>query len=376
MSARPDQCVLRDEAPVIILAGGTGGHIFPGLAVAAALQARGVPVRWLGANGGMETRLVPQHDIAIDTIAVKGLRGKGGLALLAAPLRVLRAVRAAARVFKQQAPCAVVSFGGYAAGPGGIAARLRGTPLIVHEQNRAPGMTNRVLARFARRVLTGFPQTFKGIVETHVGNPVRAEISALSPPAERFAGHSGALRLLVLGGSQGARALNDAVPRALATMAGSVEVRHQCGEKLREEAERAYATAGVPASVEPFIADMAQAYAWADLVVCRAGALTLAELCASGVGSVLVPFPQAVDDHQTRNAEYLVERGAAVLLPQGESLADELRVALAELAVDPTRRLRMAEAARALATPDAAARVAQAVLEACRPPAGGSKEAA
>jgi UDP-N-acetylglucosamine--N-acetylmuramyl-(pentapeptide) pyrophosphoryl-undecaprenol N-acetylglucosamine transferase len=350
--------------PVMILAGGTGGHIFPGLAVAAALRARGVPVSWLGADGGMETRLVPQQGIAIDTIAVKGLRGKGVMALLGAPLRVLQAIRAASRVMRARQPLAVISFGGYAAGPGGIAAKLHGVPLIVHEQNRAPGMTNRVLARFARSVLTGFPQTFKGIDEDVVGNPVRESIAALPMPAQRFAARNGALRLLVLGGSQGARALNDAVPRALATLNGSVQVRHQCGEKLRGDAERAYARAGVAATVEPFIADMADAYANADLVVCRAGALTLAELCAAGVGSVLVPFPQAVDDHQTRNAEYLVERGAALLLPQGDALAEELRVILAALAADPARRLAMAEAARALARPDAAERVADAVLAA------------
>ena len=350
--------------PVMILAGGTGGHIFPGLAVAAALRARGVPVSWLGADGGMETRLVPQHGIAIDTIAVKGLRGKGAMALLGAPVRVLRAIRAASRVMRARQPLAVISFGGYAAGPGGIAAKLHGVPLIVHEQNRAPGMTNRVLARFARRVLTGFPQTFRGIDEDVVGNPVRDAIAALPMPAQRFAARNGALRLLVLGGSQGARALNDALPRALATLNGSVEVRHQCGEKLRGDAERAYARAGVAATGEPFIADMAAAYANADLVVCRAGALTLAELCAAGVGSVLVPFPQAVDDHQTRNAEYLVERGAALLLPQGERLAEELRATLAALAADPPRRLAMAEAARALARPDAAERVADAVLAA------------
>jgi UDP-N-acetylglucosamine--N-acetylmuramyl-(pentapeptide) pyrophosphoryl-undecaprenol N-acetylglucosamine transferase len=351
--------------PVLILAGGTGGHIFPGLSVAAALQARGVPVAWLGADGGMETRLVPAHGVAIDTIPVKGLRGKGLATLLAAPLRILAAVRAAMRVMRLRRPRAVVSFGGYAAGPGGLAARLLGIPLLVHEQNRAPGLTNRVLARLARRVLTGFPQTFRGNVgEALVGNPVRAEIARLAPPAERLATHGGAMRLLVLGGSQGARALNDAVPRALASLNGSVQVRHQCGEKLREEAERAYAQAGVAARVEPFIADMAAAYAGADLVVCRAGALTLAELCAAGVGGVLVPFPQAVDDHQTRNAEYLVEHGAAVLLKQGGALADELRATLSALGADPARRLAMAEAARSLARPDAAERVADAVLAA------------
>ena len=275
------------DAPVMILAGGTGGHIFPGLAVAAALQARGVPVVWLGADGGMETRLVPPRGIAIDTIAVKGLRGKGVAALLGAPFRVLAAVRAASRILDSRAPRAVVSFGGYAAGPGGIAARLRRTPLIVHEQNRAPGMTNRVLARFAQRVLTGFPQTFRRGNEEVVGNPVRGEIAMLPEPAQRLVQHNGALRLLVLGGSQGARALNAAMPKALAGLRGAIEVRHQCGEKLREEAEHAYADARIAASVEPFIADMAAAYAWADLVVCRAGALTLAELCAAGVGSLL-----------------------------------------------------------------------------------------
>lgn len=352
-------------APVMILAGGTGGHIFPGLAVAAALRARGVDVVWLGADGGMETRLVPEHGIAIDTIAVKGLRGKGIAALLGAPLRVLSAIRAAMQVLQQRAPRAVVSFGGYAAGPGGIAAKLRGTPLIVHEQNRAPGLTNRVLARFARRVLTGFPQTFKGRNEELVGNPVRAEIAAIAPPAQRFGQRNGALRLLVLGGSQGARALNAAVPQALRGLRGHMlDVRHQCGEKLRAGAERDYASTGIAASVEPFIADMAAAYAWADLVVCRAGALTLAEVCAAGVGSVLVPFPQAVDDHQTKNAEYLVERGAALLLPQDDQLVDSLRAVLGALADDPVRRLAMAEAARGLARPDAAERVADIVLEA------------
>jgi UDP-N-acetylglucosamine--N-acetylmuramyl-(pentapeptide) pyrophosphoryl-undecaprenol N-acetylglucosamine transferase len=354
-----------NSAPVMILAGGTGGHIFPGLAVAAALRARGVDVVWLGADGGMETRLVPQHGIEIDTIAVKGLRGKGVVTLLGAPLRVLGAIREASRVLKQRAPRAVVSFGGYAAGPGGIAAKLHGMPLIVHEQNRAPGLTNRVLARFARRVLTGFPQTFKGRDEEPVGNPVRTEISAIAPPAQRFGQRNGALRLLVLGGSQGARALNSAVPRALRELRGHMlDVRHQCGEKLRADAERDYANAGIAASVEPFIADMAAAYAWADLVVCRAGALTLAEVCAAGVGSVLVPFPQAVDDHQTKNAEYLVERGAALLLPQDDQLADNLRGVIGALAGDPARRLAMAEAARGLARPHAAERVADIVLAA------------
>ena len=350
-------------APVMMMAGGTGGHIFPALAVAKVLRARGVPVVWLGADGAMETRLVPQHGIELDTLAITGLRGKGTLALLGAPVRVLRAIRAAGFVLRRRAPRAVVSFGGFASGPGGVAARLMGLPLLVHEQNRAAGFTNRVLVRVARRVMTGFPGAFPGREEA-VGNPVREEIAAIASPASRLAGREGPLRLLVLGGSQGARALNMAVPRALAALpAGSIDVRHQCGEKLRDEAARAYLDAGVAASVEAFITDMAAAYAWADLVVCRSGASTLAELCAVGVGSVLVPFPQAVDDHQTRNAEYLVERGAAVLLKQNDDLADALATTLRRLSGDNAARLAMAEAARTLAKPDAADRIADIILE-------------
>lgn len=350
-------------APVMIFAGGTGGHIFPGLAVAAALRARDVPVVWLGADGGMETRLVPQHGIAIETIAISGLRGKGAGTLLRAPLRVLSAIRAAARVLRKHRPRAVISFGGFAAGPGGIAAALAGIPLLVHEQNRAPGMTNRVLVRFARRVLTGFPDAFPGR-ETVVGNPVRSVISDIATPRERFAGRAGALHVLVLGGSQGARALNDAMPQALSRLQDKeIEVRHQCGEKMRQDAVRAYAAAGVDASVEPFIADMAAAYAWADIVVCRAGALTLAEVCAAGVASVLIPLPTAVDDHQTKNGLYLVERDAAVLLKQDATLAERLATTLGELAGDPAKRLAMADAARSLAMPDAADRVVDAVLQ-------------
>jgi len=352
------------QRPVMIMAGGTGGHIFPGLAVAKVLRERGVPVTWLGADGAMETRLVPQHDIPIDTLAIGGLRGKGKLALIGAPLRLLRAIRAAGFLIRDRQPRAVIAFGGFASGPGGIAARLHGLPLLVHEQNRAPGMTNRVLSRFARRVLAGFPGSFAQREEA-VGNPVRAEIAAITPPGLRLANRQGPLRLLVLGGSQGARVLNNAVPKALAALGAGmpVQVRHQSGEKLHAEALQAYADAGVQASVEPFIADMAEAFAWADLVVCRSGASTLAELCAVGVGSVLVPFAAAVDDHQTRNAEYLVERGAAVLLKQDETLATQLEGVLRDLSENSARRMQMANAARALAKVDAAERIADIILE-------------
>lgn len=355
------------DAPVMILAGGTGGHIFPGLALAAVLRARKIPVVWLGAEGGMETRLVPQHGIDIETLAISGVRGKGLGTLLRAPMRVLSAIRNARGLLRKHQPRAVISFGGFAAGPGGIASVLAGIPLLVHEQNRAPGMTNRVLSRFARRVLTGFPDAFPG-KETVVGNPVREVIAQVPSPSERFAGRGDDdMRVLVLGGSQGARALNAAMPAALRQLEGAgVIVRHQCGERMREEAEKAYADAGVVASVEPFIADMAAAYAWADVVVCRAGALTLAELCSAGVGSVLVPLPTAVDDHQTKNAQYLAQRRAAILLRQDGELASKLAMELRNFVLDPAKRLFMAEAARSLAKNDAADRVADAVLQEAR----------
>lgn len=352
-------------APVAILAGGTGGHIFPGLAVARTLRDRGVPVIWLGARGRMETRLVPAQGFALETIDISAVRGQGVLNTLFAPLRVARAVWQARAVLRRHRPRAVISFGGFAAGPAGLAARLAGLPLLVHEQNRVPGLTNRVLARLARRVLQGFPDSFAAALRpATVGNPVRPEIASLPPPVVRFAAHDAPARLLVLGGSQGARALNEGVPRVLATFdpASRPQVRHQCGEQMVERATQAYAQAGIDARLEPFIADMAEAYAWADLVVCRAGALTLAELCAAGVGSVLVPFPRAADDHQTRNAEFLVSHGAAVVVAEGDGFETRLAEALRLRLSDPALRLRMAEAARLQARPDAADRVVDAVL--------------
>ncbi|MEO5596184.1 MAG: undecaprenyldiphospho-muramoylpentapeptide beta-N-acetylglucosaminyltransferase [Lysobacteraceae bacterium] len=347
----------------MILAGGTGGHIFPGIAVADALRGLQVPVVWMGAAGGMETRLVPPRGIPIETLRIGGLRGKGALTLVSAPFRLLRALSEAVSIVRRHRPRAVLSMGGFAAGPGGIAAWLLRRPLLVHEANRAPGFTNRVLAKFARRVLCGFPASFRNGVGETVGNPVRAEVAALPIPSERFAGRGGALRLLVLGGSQGARALNTGVPQALAQLGLAVDVRHQTGANLFDEAERAYSEAGISARIQPFIQDMAEAYGWADLVVCRAGALTLAELCAAGVGALLVPFPHAVDDHQTRNAEFLVERHAARLLPQSDDLPVRIAVALREFGTDRTQLLAMAEAARACALPGAANTVAAICIE-------------
>lgn len=352
--------------PVMIMAGGTGGHIFPGLEIAAVLRERAVPVIWLGAEGGLEGRLVPPAGIPLDTVQIGGLRGKGARTLLLAPFRLLRAVLQAMRILRRHRPRSVLSLGGFAAGPGGLAAWLLRRPLLVHEQNRVPGLTNRMLARLARRVMCGFPDAFPPGLRVDVpGNPVRAAIAGLPVPAQRWADRTGPLRVLVLGGSQGARSLNQVLPGVLAALGVSLQIRHQCGSRMLDDARQAYQRAGIDASVEPFIEDMAAAYGWADLAICRAGALTLAELAAAGLGSVLVPYPHAVDDHQTRNAEYLVSAGAARLVPEGEGLDARLREALVALG-DRDGLLRMAESARAQAHGDAARRVAEACLQEAR----------
>lgn len=347
--------------PVLIMAGGTGGHVFPGLAVAEELRRRQIPVVWLGSSGGMEARLVPERGWSFEGIRVAGLRGKGLKALLSAPLRLLQSLGEAIRVLRRHRPAATVSFGGYAAGPGGLASWLLRSPLLVHEQNSVAGLTNRVLALLARRRLVVFPDALAGGIR--VGNPVREEIAALPPPAERAA-LRGQGHLLVMGGSQGARALNTQVPAALALLAAEERPRvlHQCGERWLGDTRAAYAAAGVEAEIVPFIADMAEAYAGARAAVCRSGATTVCELAAAGLGSVLIPFPHAVDDHQTGNARWLVEQGAAELLPESAltpaALAEALRVALR-----PADALARAEAARRLAMPDAAARVAEQICE-------------
>ncbi|QEE25896.1 undecaprenyldiphospho-muramoylpentapeptide beta-N-acetylglucosaminyltransferase [Rhodanobacter glycinis] len=353
-----------DGRPVLIMAGGTGGHIFPGLAVADTLRARGVPVAWLGAAGGMETNVVPAHGIALHTVVVGGLRGKGWKTRLLAPLMLARALLASLAVLRKVKPRSVLSMGGYVAGPGGVAARLLGRPLLVHEQNCVAGYTNRKLAAHAKRVLAGFAEALPQA--EWVGNPVRETIAALPPPDERMADRHGAPRLLVLGGSLGARALNLAVPAALAKLplAARPEVLHQCGNRGLDEAREAYAKAGVVAQVVPFVEDMAATYGWADLAVCRAGALTIAELAAAGLGAVLVPFPHAVDDHQTRNAEALVAAGAAELIQERDLNIEQLAQRLAALLHDRAQLRAMAKAARTLAKPHAAATIADACLEA------------
>ena len=302
----------------LVMAGGTGGHIFPGLAVAEALRAKGWRVHWLGAPGSMESRLVPARGFALETIAFGGVRGKGRMTLLLLPLRLLRAFWQSLQVVRRVQPDVLVGLGGYITFPGGIMGKLMGRPLVLHEQNSVAGMANKLLATVANRVFTAFPNVFaKGRC---VGNPLRAEFLTQAEPQERFAGRSGPLRLLVVGGSLGARALNTVVPQALALIPAAQRpvVIHQSGEKQIDELRANYAASGVSAELTPFITDTAAAFAAADLVLCRAGASTVTELAAVGAAAVLVPFPSAVDDHQTFNARFLVDQGAGWLVPQGE----------------------------------------------------------
>lgn len=348
-------------ARVMVMAGGTGGHVFPALAVAEELRRRGCEVTWLGAPDSFEARLVPRYGFAMAWVDAFRLRGQGLASLLAAPFRMLRAMVQAGRAMRRSRPQVLLGMGGFVTGPGGLVARLLRLPLVIHEQNAIPGLTNRWLAGLATRVLQAFPGSFPAArrAET-VGNPVRSEIGALAEPGQRFERRTGPCRLLVLGGSLGAAALNERLPQTLAQLATEVRprVRHQAGRGKLEATRTAYDAASVEAEVSEFLDDMAGAYAWADLVVCRAGALTVSELAAAGVGSILVPFPFAVDDHQTRNAHYLSDAGAAVLIQQTELEAPRLAELLADLCVDRARLLAMAEAARHLAVPDAARRVA------------------
>ena len=355
------------RGPVLIMAGGTGGHVFPALALARALQERSYEVVWLGTQRGIESRLVPAAGIPVEWVSIGGLRGKGAATLLAAPFRLLRALWESLAVMRRRRPLVVVGLGGFVSGPGGLAAWLARRPLVIHEQNAVAGLTNRLLARLAGEVLVAFPGAFAAGRRTReIGNPVRREFFELPAPEQRYAGRSGALRLLVVGGSQGATRLNAVVPQALARLASRlpVEVRHQAGERWLAPAREAYAAARITAEVVPFIDDIAAAYAWADLVVCRAGALTISELAAAGVPAVLVPFPAAVDDHQTRNAGFLVAQGAAVLLPERELTPERLAEEIARLGGARAQLLQMACRARTLARPRATADLADATLAA------------
>lgn len=352
---------------LLVMAGGTGGHIFPGIAVAETLRAKGWRVVWMGNPDGMEARLVPARGYETAWVRFGALRGKGLVRKLLLPVNLLAGFWQALRGLRRVKPDVVLGMGGYITFPGGMMAALLGRPLALHEQNSVAGLSNRVLARVADKVLSGFPGVLDGA--EWVGNPVRAEIAAVAPPEARFAARSGPLKLLVVGGSLGAAVLNENVPLALARIPAAVrpQVLHQAGEKQIAALREAYAAAGVEGELRPFIEDMAGAYAEADLVICRAGALTVAELAAVGVASLLVPFPHAVDDHQTGNARFLAERGAAYLLPQRELDVARLTGILSTL--DRPRLLQMAIDARALAKPGASASVAAV----CERLAGGEK---
>lgn len=348
----------------LIMAGGTGGHIFPGLAVAQELRSRGWTVHWLGAPDSMEERLVPPQGFALERVAFSGVRGKGLMSLVGMPLRLLKALQQARAVLRKVRPDVVVGMGGYITVPGGLAARLAGVPIVLHEQNSVPGMANKLLARMAQRVFSAFPHAIAG--GQWVGNPLRAEFLQQPEPAERFAGRSGPLQLLVVGGSLGAKALNEVVPRALALMAPEARpvVTHQSGAKQIDALQANYAAAGVQASLTPFIDDAAKAYADADVIVCRAGASTVTELAAVGAAAVFVPFPAAVDDHQTANARFLVDAGAGWLVQQSvltpENLAQMLenmqRAGLVDMA-QKAKKMQKLEAAQAVA--DACVEVAR-----------------
>ena len=346
---------------ILIMAGGTGGHIYPGLAVADALRAQGWNVVWLGAPNSMEAELVPKHGYPVAWVNFTGVRGKGLLRLLTLPFTLLRALGQSAVAIFSYRPDVVLGMGGYITMPGGLMAAMLRRPLVIHEQNSIAGMSNKVLAQLAARVLSGFPGVLKRA--EWCGNPVRADIAALPEPKVRYAERNGKLNVLVVGGSLGAQALNEAMPQALALMSEQErpKVLHQTGKKNLEAVRQLYERAGVKADILPFLEDMAHQYAQADVLICRAGALTIAELAAAGVASVLIPLPIAVDDHQTHNARFLSEQGAAVLLPQSELSAEKLAQLLRGFSRE--KLLAMAQAARSQAKPDATRQVVQVCAE-------------
>ena len=349
--------------PIMIAAGGTGGHVYPGLAVAKALEARGVRIVWMGTHKGLEARVIPEANIEMAWLNVTGLRGKGVTTLLMAPIRVVMALTQAVKIMLKYKPAAVLGMGGFVAGPGGLIAALMGKPLLIHEQNAVSGLTNRLLSRFAKQVLQAFPNTFVGALP--VGNPVRQEIAAIIEPQQRLANRTGRLRILVVGGSLGALALNQTVPNALALLADEMQadVLHQAGKNTLDTAIQTYADAAVEAEVTAYIEDMAAVYTWADLVICRAGAMTISELAAAGVASLLVPYPHAVDDHQSANAAYLADEGAAILCPQKTLSAESLANELSHLFNDRNKIMQMSCQARTLAKIDATETVADLCMQ-------------
>ncbi|MCK5918241.1 MAG: undecaprenyldiphospho-muramoylpentapeptide beta-N-acetylglucosaminyltransferase [Cocleimonas sp.] len=358
---------MTNKRPILVTAGGTGGHVYPGLAVARALIEQDIPVVWMGTHKGLEARVIPAAGIEMAWLDVNGLRGKGLITLLAAPVKLVRALFQSISIMRKHRPVAVLGMGGFVAGPGGLVASLMGIPVVIHEQNAVAGLTNKLLSRFSKKILEGFPQTFaKGASSAKqnkiiaVGNPVRKEITDIAAPDKRLAGREGATRLLIIGGSLGAQALNETVPSALAELELAIrpEVRHQAGKSKEESTQENYKVADVDAIVTPFIEDMSEAYEWADLIICRAGALTIAEVAAAGLASVLVPYPYAVDDHQTANGAYLAECGAAILIPQTEFNKQSASEVLQSLLTNREKLLRMSIKAKEMAKPTATIEVA------------------
>lgn len=356
---------IKNKGPILITAGGTGGHVYPGLAVARALKEQNIPVVWMGTSKGLEARVIPEADIEMVYLSVNGLRGKGLTTLLVAPLQLTRALIQSFMIMFKVKPSAVLGMGGFVAGPGGLVAALMGKPVLIHEQNAIPGLTNKLLSKISKRILEGFPGTFpasgsKAKKIIGIGNPVRKDIAAIESPTKRLGDRWGHINVLVFGGSLGAQVLNEVVPMALEEMPLDKRpvVRHQAGKNKDESTKSRYEKMGVNAEITPFIEDMAEAYEWADLVICRSGALTVAELAAAGMASVMVPYLYAVDDHQTANAKYLSDSGAAVLMPQHDLNADSLSAVLTDLCSDRNKLIEMSIKARRLAKPEATEEVA------------------
>jgi UDP-N-acetylglucosamine--N-acetylmuramyl-(pentapeptide) pyrophosphoryl-undecaprenol N-acetylglucosamine transferase len=352
---------------IIIMAGGTGGHVFPALAVARALRDQGVRIVWLGTREGIESRVVPAAGFELETIAIRGLRGGGWLRWLLLPMRLNIAMLQAWRILRRIKPDAVLAMGGFASGPGSLMASALRIPLLIHEQNAIAGLTNRWLARIADVVMAGFPTAFSARHGVRVvGNPVRQEILALPSPELRFAERDERMRLLVVGGSQGAQVFNQVVPEAVRSLpkVSRPQIWHQTGKRDEVSVAAIYRAFLPDAKVVAFIDDMAAAYAWADVVVCRSGAMTIAEIAAAGVAAILVPFPHAADDHQTANARFLEVRDAAMLLPQPEFTTVRLAELISSLGANRALLQRLAVNARACATTDATETVVQLCLEA------------
>ncbi|MBF9001530.1 MULTISPECIES: undecaprenyldiphospho-muramoylpentapeptide beta-N-acetylglucosaminyltransferase [Vibrio] len=349
---------MKKNKRLMVMAGGTGGHVFPGLAVAKQLQDQGWEIRWLGTADRMEADLVPKHGIDIDFIRVKGLRGQGFLRLLKAPFQIVNAVRQARAHMKRWQPDAVLGMGGYVSGPGGIAAWLMGIPVVLHEQNAVAGLTNKWLAKVATKVFQAFKGAFPNVPV--VGNPVRSDVVSIASPEERFADRNGPIRILVMGGSQGARILNQTMPEVMALLGDGYEIRHQAGKNNQPSVEQGYQTLGVKnASVTEFIDDVASEYAWADVLVCRSGALTVSEVSAAGVGAIFVPFMHK-DRQQALNADHLVESGAALMIEQPDLSAEKMASAIQKL--DRSALKSMAIKARQAAKIDADKVVADAII--------------